>query len=151
MWEIGNTVPTKDSCYSAYSYINDAGAKGAGADGCGGTVGGALGFDKNGNRTRDPLFALYPSDGNGNCFKAPDDDTPPKPMDELSNGQKLPMNAESCPVSASRKRRRDALEQLEGRRIGGNAGPLTCIIGAAGGLAGCSALCIEWVATMSWW
>lgn len=143
MYEIGNTVPTKESCYAAYTRINDAGAKGAGPDGCGGTVGGALGYDANGNRTNDPLFVLYPKDGNGNCFKAPGDDSPPKPREELSNGQKLPLD--SCPNATSR-RRRSALQRLESR-----TNPAECIIGEAAYLAGCSAICIEWVTTAAWW
>ncbi|KAL9049743.1 MAG: hypothetical protein Q9206_005373 [Seirophora lacunosa] len=102
-YDIGNTIPTKDSCYSAYTYINDAGKPGS--------VGGALGYDKDGNRTMDPLFALYPPDGNANCFKAPGDDSPPTAVDELANGAKLPMDV--CPTATSR--RRSSVETLEKR------------------------------------
>ncbi|KAL8639251.1 MAG: hypothetical protein Q9226_008889 [Calogaya cf. arnoldii] len=149
MWEIGNDVPTKESCYAAYTYINDEGAKGAGPNNCGGTVGGALGFDAQGKRTKDPVYILSPTGGIGNCFKAPGDNTPPKPRDELSNGKKL--STDSCPATTSR-RQRDALQRLEGRQAGiGTAGPGSCVVGAVGALAGCTALCVETVWTASWW
>lgn len=141
-YDIGNTIPTKESCYSAFTYINDAGAKAAGPDGCGGTVGGALGYDKDGNRTMDPLFALYPKDGNGNCFKAPGDTSPPKAKDELSNGDKLPMD--SCP-SATSRRRRDVLQRLDKRQIP------ACIIEDGVWMLGCTAVCVEWVTASAWW
>ncbi|KAL8733227.1 MAG: hypothetical protein Q9166_002244 [cf. Caloplaca sp. 2 TL-2023] len=84
MYNIGNTIPTYDQCYSAFAYINDAGNPGA--DGCGGSFGGALGWDKNGNRTMDPAFAIYPKSGNGNCFKELGDTSPPLPQDTLPDG-----------------------------------------------------------------
>ncbi|KAI4129205.1 MAG: hypothetical protein LQ338_002364 [Usnochroma carphineum] len=142
-YDTGNTIPTKESCISAYNYINDA-AKTA-PNGCGGTIGGALGYDKNGNRTMDPLFAVYPRDGNANCFKAPDDNTPPKAMDELPNGDKLPLN--SCPDATSR-RRRSALQSLEKK---GNAAPPPCFIEDLVWGFGCTAVCMTWVTALEWW
>lgn len=142
-YNIGNTVPTKESCYAAYTYINDAGAKGAGPGGCGGTVGGALGYDASKKRTKDPLFALYPKDGNGNCFKAPGDTSPPTPKDEFTTGAKLSMD--SCP-DATARRRRSALQRLEGRETEGE-----CIIEIAAWNAGCTAVCLEWVTATAWW
>ncbi|KAL8941411.1 MAG: hypothetical protein Q9216_002256 [Gyalolechia sp. 2 TL-2023] len=139
-YDIGNTIATKESCLSAYSYINNA-AK-PGADGCGGTVGGALGYDADGNRTVDPLFAVYPRDGNGNCFKAPGDTTPVKARDELPNGEKLPMD--SCPDATSR-RRRSALQRLEKKQ------ELKCFIQDAVWQVDCNAVCLSWVTTSTWW
>ncbi|KAL8721248.1 MAG: hypothetical protein Q9225_002025 [Loekoesia sp. 1 TL-2023] len=107
-YDAGNTVATKESCISAYNYINDA-AK-PGSDGCGGTVGGALGYDKNGDRTIDPLFAVYPRDGNANCFKAPGDTSPVKARDELPNGKKISLD--QC-LAVTSRRRRSALQRLE--------------------------------------
>lgn len=139
-YDMGNTVPTKESCASAYNYINNAGNPGP--NGCGGTIGGALGYDKDGNRTIDPLFAIYPKDGNANCFKAPGDTSPPKPMDELPNGEKLPIG--SCPDVTSR-RRRSALRELEQRGIP------ECVVEDMVWNLGCTAVCISWVTASTWW
>ncbi|KAL8952258.1 MAG: hypothetical protein Q9222_001822 [Ikaeria aurantiellina] len=146
----GNTVPTKESCYSAFTYINDAGKPNT-PDGCGGTVGGALGYDKDGKRTIDPLFALYPKDGNANCFKAPGDTTPPKAPDELPNGDKLPWG--TCPNRA-RSRKRNALQRLEKRIEVPETDPaktITCGIEDIAWQAACNAVCISWVTATTWW
>ncbi|KAL8711709.1 MAG: hypothetical protein Q9220_003880 [cf. Caloplaca sp. 1 TL-2023] len=141
----GNTVPTKESCYSAFTYINDAG-KPKTPDGCGGTVGGALGYDKDGKRTIDPLFALYPKGGNGNCFKAPGDTSPPKAANELTNGDKLPWG--SCP-NAARLRKRNALQRLE--RRDDEDGIVECVVADAVWQVSCNAVCLEWVTATTWW
>ena len=146
LWNLGNSVATKDSCYAAFTRINDAGAKGAGPNECGGTVGGALGFDQTGNRTTDPLYVLNPTDGNGNCFKAPGDNTPPIPVDQLANGEKLPM-PDTCPSNTAR-RRRDALQLLEKR---GSAGTIDCAVGDVMLLTGCTAQCSAWALATTWW
>lgn len=140
-YDIGNTIATRESCLSAYNYINNA-AK-PDADGCGGTIGGALGYDKNGNRTIDPLFAVYPRDGNANCFKAPGDTSPVKARDELPNGQKLPMD--SCPEATSRRRRR-AAQRLEERYDISD-----CLIEDAAWQASCNAVCLSEVTLSTWW
>ncbi|KAL8798613.1 MAG: hypothetical protein Q9182_006525 [Xanthomendoza sp. 2 TL-2023] len=108
MREIGKTIPTYDQCYSAFAYINDAGKPGP--NGCGGTFGGALGWDKDDHRTVDPIFAIYPTNGNGNCFKKFGDTSPPLAQDTLLNGAKIPLG--SCP-SATSRRRRDAPQIFE--------------------------------------
>ncbi|KAL9016397.1 MAG: hypothetical protein Q9185_006268 [Variospora sp. 1 TL-2023] len=131
-YDIGNTIPSSDSCYSAYTYINDAGKPGS--------VGGALGYNKDGKRTMDPLFALYPPDGNANCFKAPGDDSRPKAMNELPNGAKLPLDL--CPVATSR--RRSNVPTLE-KRIS------KCVIQDMVWQTGCNAVCLSWVTASSWW
>ncbi|KAL8919861.1 MAG: hypothetical protein Q9208_006594 [Pyrenodesmia sp. 3 TL-2023] len=100
LYQIGNTIPSFDQCYSAFAYINDAGKPGP--DGCGGTFGGALGWDKNGDRTNDPAFAIYPKSGSGNCFKTAGDMSPPLPQDMLpdgacdATGYKLLLNCEQA-------------------------------------------------------
>ncbi|KAI4269595.1 MAG: hypothetical protein LQ337_007178 [Flavoplaca oasis] len=101
IYQIGNTVPTAEQCYNTYAYINDAGKPGP--DGCGGTFGGALGWDDKGNRTKDPIYAIQPKSGNQNCFKPPDKpEEKPLAVDELPDGTRIPMN-EQCPSALSRR------------------------------------------------
>ena len=128
VWEIGNNVPTLEQCTSAFTYINDAGKPGD--KGCGGTFGGALGWDENGKRTRDPIYAIQPKTGNPNCFMPPgkhEDGTRPLDRDELPDGTKLPGIGESCPVSISR------------RKLNGD---VACIFGGIGTGIGCTAVCL---------
>ncbi|KAI4224257.1 MAG: hypothetical protein L6R36_004790 [Xanthoria steineri] len=133
-YDLGNTLPAFEQCYSAFAYINDAGKPGP--DGCGGTFGGALGWDNKGNRTRDPIYALYPSSGSGNCFKQPGQEKDaPLPRDMLPDGSKLPI--EQCPSAVSR------------RDIGGTTG---CTIASSFYGFSCSAVCLAWVASLTaWW
>lgn len=140
LYQIGNTMPTKDTCFSAFVYINDAGK--FGPDGCGGTFGGALGFHEDGNRTQDPAFAIYPKGGNGNCFKALGDNSPPLPQDMLPNGERLPIG--SCP-SATSRRRRDVLQELEGRQLP------ECLVEDLVWQAGCNAVCLASITASTWW
>ncbi|KAL8898970.1 MAG: hypothetical protein Q9192_001816 [Flavoplaca navasiana] len=122
IYQIGNTVPTAEQCYNTYAYINDAGKPGP--DGCGGTFGGALGWDDKGERTKDPIYAIQPKSGNPNCFKPPDKpEEKPLAVDELPDGTRIPMD-EQCPSALSR------------RQNGG------CIAGTVGIWVGCTAVCI---------
>ncbi|KAL8831992.1 MAG: hypothetical protein Q9170_005054 [Blastenia crenularia] len=139
-YDIGNNVPTKDSCLSAYNYIINAAKPGPGA--CGGTIGGALGYDKLGNRTHDPLFAVYPRDGNANCFKAPGDTSPVKGKNELPNGGTLDLD--SCPDATSR-RRRSVVQSLEKRSLP------PCLIENLEWQLGCNVVCLSWVGGSLWW
>lgn len=133
IYDIGNTLPGFEQCYSAFAYINDAGKPGP--NGCGGTFGGALGWDEKGNRTEDPIYALYPSSGSGNCFKQPGDTSPPLPQDMLPDGSRIPI--QQCPVAISRRNTFDTKG---------------CTIGTAGYFAGCTAVCLAWVASLAgWW
>lgn len=136
--QIGNTVPTADQCFSAFAYINDAGKPGP--NGCGGTFGGALGWDKHENRTRDPIFAIYPKGGNANCFKKLGDNGPPLPQDTLRNGKKIPID--SCP-SPTARHKRNALRTLEKKAE--EDGFLECVVEDGVWQVGCNAVCIELV------
>ncbi|KAL8804214.1 MAG: hypothetical protein Q9223_005889 [Gallowayella weberi] len=140
MREIGNTIPTYDQCYSAFAYINDAGKPGP--DGCGGTFGGALGWDKNDNRTIDPIFAIYPTNGNGNCFKRLGDTSPPLAQDTLPNGAKIPIG--SCP-SATGRRRRDALQTFEKKHDiqSRDDNMIKCFVEDTLWTAGCNVGCVD--------
>lgn len=131
VYELGNTVPNYDQCYAAFAYINDAGKPGP--DGCGGTLGGALGWDDKGNRTSDPIYAIQPKSGNPNCFKPPGDPaSAPLAPDELPGGTRLPL--ETCARSVSRRAN------------------TACTIGSASYTASCTAVCMAWVASASaWW
>ncbi|KAI4252802.1 MAG: hypothetical protein LQ352_004059, partial [Teloschistes flavicans] len=135
MYDIGNTLPTYDQCYSAFAYINDKGK--FGANGCGGTFGGALGWDKNDTRTKDPAFAIYPKSGNGNCFKKAGDTTPPLAQDALPDGTKLPIH--QCPSATSRR--------LRHRR---DDGTIECVVEDAVWQAGCNAVCIASITAATW-
>ncbi|KAL8995918.1 MAG: hypothetical protein Q9169_004454 [Polycauliona sp. 2 TL-2023] len=129
LYQIGNTIPNFDQCYSAFAYINDAGKPGP--DGCGGSFGGALGFDKNGDRTKDPAFAIYPKSGNGNCLRTETSSSAPLAQAMLDETTRLPI--EECPSAISRRQLPEcAVEDLVWQ-------------------TGCSAVCIAWVASLTWW
>lgn len=86
-YDAGNLVPTAATCTAAYEKILDASIGG-----------GAWGYNADETRTDFPLYAVYPKDGNGNCFKAAGDTSPVLAMDALPGGGTLP----TCPVSSSR-------------------------------------------------
>lgn len=122
IYQLGNQEPDFTKCYNTFAYINDAGKPGP--DGCGGTLGGALGWDQNGNRTNDPIYAIQPKSGNTNCFTPPGKRAnKPLPPDELPDGTKLSLD-EECPTALSRR---------------GSAG--ACISGEVGLGLGCIATC----------
>ncbi|KAL8666609.1 MAG: hypothetical protein Q9168_007458 [Polycauliona sp. 1 TL-2023] len=101
IYQISNNLPTADQCYNAFAYINDKGKPGP--DGCGGTFGGSLGWDAQGNRTKDPIYAILPKGGNPNCFTTLDNSAAkPLAMDELPDGSKYPID-ETCPTALSRR------------------------------------------------
>ena len=133
-YDAGNTIPTAAECTAAYKKILAT------------SIGGALGYNAAQNRTNDPLYAIYPKDGNANCFKAAGDTSPVLAVDALPGGGTLP----TCPVSSSRRRR--ALEALESRdeAENGEDGLLECIV--EDGLWGisCTAVCLATVTTTSW-
>ena len=130
LYQFHNTIPTPDQCYSAFAYINDAGKPGP--DGCGGTFGGALGWDKNGDRTNDPAFAIYPKSGNGNCMRTQTPSSPPLAQDMLPDGTRIPID--QCPAAVSRR-------QL----------PPPCFLESAAWTFGCTAVCVSWIASLTWW
>ena len=133
LFQIGNTIPTFEQCYSAFAYINDAGKPGP--DGCGGTFGGASGWDKNGDRTKDPAFAIYPKSGNGNCLRTETPDGPPLAQDMLPDGSRIPLdNLDTCTTAVSRR-------QL----------PPRCFMENGAFQFGCNAVCITWIASLTWW
>lgn len=133
-YDAGNTIPTTAECTAAYTQILAT------------SIGGALGFTAAQNRTNDPLYAVFPRDGNANCFKAAGDTSPVLAANELPNGQTLA----TCPASTSRRRR--ALAVLAGRDEAGNedVGALECVFeDGVWGLA-CTGVCFLAVAGTSW-
>ncbi|KAL8766329.1 MAG: hypothetical protein Q9209_006856 [Squamulea sp. 1 TL-2023] len=138
LYEEGNTVPTFEQCYSAFAYINDAGKPGP--DGCGGTFGGALGWNKLDARTQDPAFAIYPKFGNGNCFKKIGDTSPPLPQDTLPDGTKIPID--QCPVAVNRR-------QLGSPSALSPRGLASCLVHNVAFQFGCNAVCLAWVSGMT--
>ena len=138
LYQIGNTLPTFDQCYSAFAYINDAGKPGP--EGCGGTFGGALGWDKNGDRTHDPAFAIYPKSGNGNCMRTETPESPPLAQHMLLDGTEIPID--QCPAAVGRR-------QLEG---GHGLKPIPrCFVENGAFQLGCNVVCISWIASLTWW
>ena len=133
-YDTGNTKPTAAECTAAYTQILTA------------SIGGALGYNVSKSRTNDPLYAIYPKDGNANCLKAAGDTSPVLAMDALPGGGTLP----TCPVSTSRRRR--ALELLEGRNQadGEDDGVIECVVEEVGWGLGCTAVCLATVTATSW-
>ncbi|KAK4697395.1 hypothetical protein P7C71_g680, partial [Lecanoromycetidae sp. Uapishka_2] len=135
----GSTPPTPAQCTASFTQIVAAAQQPA--SGCGGTIGGALGYDSNGNRTSDPLYAIYPANGNANCFKAPGDTSPVLAPDMLPNSSAA---IQTCPDSTSRRR---ALDKLQGR---GNAGDAACALEDGVWGFSCTAICLATVVSTSW-
>ena len=133
-YEAGNTIPTGAECTAAYRQILAA------------STGGALGYNAAKNRTNDPLYAIYPKDGNANCFKAPGDTSPVLAPDAIPGGGTLP----TCPVSSSRRRR--ALATLEGRDQSEDDGDGVIKCGIEDGVWGvsCTFVCLATVTAASW-
>ena len=133
-FDAGNTIPTPAECTAAYTQILAT------------SIGGALGYNAAKNRTNDPLYAIYPEDGNANCFKAAGDTSPVLAVNALPNGKTLA----TCPVSTSRRRR--ALGVLEGRdqTEDEDDGVIECVMeDGVWGIA-CTAVCMATVTTTSW-
>lgn len=127
----GNTLPTAAECTAAYSQILEA------------SIGGVLGYNVAENRTSDPLYAIFPTDGNGNCLKKVGDTSRVLAPNELPDGSTL----STCPLSSSRRRR--ALAALEGREAGDDS-VVTCAIEDAVWGASCTAVCLATVTASSW-
>ena len=137
-YDANNTIPSTAQCNAAYERILIA------------SIGGALGYDANQKRTTDPLYAVYPSDGNANCFKAQGDSSPVLAPDALPGGGTLP----TCPVSSSRRRRRAVLDKLERRQevglVGESDGVVGCAIEDGAWAITCTAVCLATVTAASW-
>lgn len=145
-FDAGNTIPTSAQCSAAFAEILESSTPGA--NGCGGAVGGALGYNGAGSRTTDPLYAIYPSDGNANCFKAPGDTSPVVAENTFPNGATFPA---TCPASTSRMARRRALMELEGRQDSQlDNDDISCIVEDLAWQAGCNAVCLATVTTTAW-
>lgn len=126
-YDAGNLAPTAATCIAAYTKILAT------------SIGGAWGYNANQTRTDFPLYAVYPKDGNGNCFKAAGDTSPVLAVDALPGGGTLP----TCPVSSSRRRRE--LESGDG-----DDGLVECIVeDGVWGIA-CTAVCLATVTTTTW-
>ncbi|CAF9934918.1 MAG: hypothetical protein ALECFALPRED_006178 [Alectoria fallacina] len=133
-YDSGNTIPTAAECTVAYTEILAT------------SIGGALGYNAVQTRTSDPLYAIYPKNGNANCFKAAGDMSPVLATDALPNGRTLA----TCPVSSSRQRR--AVDVLEGRDQAENEddGVIECAIEDGVWGVACSGVCLVVVVTTSW-
>ena len=132
-YDTGNTKPTAAECTSAYTQILTA------------SIGGALGYNASKLRTNDPLYAIYPKDGNANCLKAAGDTSPVLAMNALPGGGTLP----TCPVSTSRRRR--ALEFVERQeQTNGEEDGFGCMIEDGAWTLGCTAVCLATVTTTAW-
>ncbi len=130
-YDTGNTIPTAAECTAAYQQVLAT------------SIGGALGYNAAKNRTNDPLYAVYPKDGNANCFKAAGDMSPVLGMDALPGGGTLP----TCPASTSRRRR-----ALESRDQAGTEddGVIRCSIEDGLWTGTCSATCLVTVTATTW-
>ena len=133
-YDAGNTIPTPAECTAAYTQILAT------------SIGGALGYNAAKHRTNDPLYAIFPKDGNANCFKAVGDTSPVLAPNALPNGGMLA----TCPSSTSRRRR--ALAVLEGRDQAADEDydVIECGIEEGVGGVGCTAVCLATVTAASW-
>ena len=133
-YDAGNTKPTAAECTAAYTQILTT------------SIGGALGYNASKLRTNDPLYAIYPKDGNANCFKAAGDTSPVLAMNALPGGGTLP----TCPVSTSRRRRGLELVEDQGQANGEEEDTTGCLIEDAVWVASCNAVCVATVTFTSW-
>ena len=133
-YDAGNTKPTAAECTAAYTQILTA------------SIGGALGYNASNLRTSDPLYAIYPKDGNANCLKATGDTSPVLAMNALPGGGTLP----TCPVSTGRRRRGLELVDGQGQINGEEDGTEGCVIEDLAWTAGCNAVCLSTVTATSW-
>ena len=133
-YDADNTIPTAAQCTAAYTQLLAT------------SIGGALGYNAAEKRTNDPLYAIFPKDGNANCFKAAGDTSPVLAADALPNGKRLA----TCPVSSSRRRR--APKVLEGRDQAETEddGVMECIFEDGVWGFACTGVCLAAVAATSW-
>ena len=117
--DAGNTIPTAAECTASYSQVLASS-----------NAFGAVGYNAAQTRTNDPLYAVYPSNGNGNCFKAMGDTSPVLPMDALPNG-----NASLAECGAKTKR---------------DLGVAKCFIEDGAWQIFCNGVCMAQVAATSW-
>ena len=136
------TPPTPDQCTASYKRILTIADQPA--SGCGGTVGGALGYNSSGERTSNPMYAIYPTNGNANCFKAQGDKSPVLAPNVLPNGGGT-LNSSTCPVSTSRRR---TLATLEGRDEPVDVTECAVEDGVWG--FACNTVCLATVVASSW-
>lgn len=130
-WRDANdTIPTENQCNSAYSHILANG------------IGGALGYDRRERRTRDPLYVIYPKNGKGNCFKAPQDSSPPLAMNQHANGKSL----STCPTSSSRRRATKITKSRQSSQEN-DTFEKTCKLEKTVWRYSCSAVCLATVAS----
>ena len=135
-YDVNNTVPIRDQCTKAFSSILASG------------IGGALGYDALERRTKDPIYAVFPANGNGNCFKKPEDTSPPLPINEFPNGKIL----STCPTSSSKRQDTQLLEDRQSSSANGSVkeAQSDCRIEKRIWGYSCSAICLTSVVTTSW-
>lgn len=107
-----------------------------------------MGYDRRERRTRDPLYVIYPENGNGNCFKAPWYTSPPLAIDEFANGKTL----STSPTSSSRRRAEKIVEGRQSSQENGSYedGEKACKLEKTVWGYSCSAVCLATVASSSW-
>ena len=123
-YDEANTVPTVRQCNDSYNHI------------LANSTGGALGYGTKGRRTNHPIYAIFPEKGNGNCFKAPGDTSPPLATNKFANGQTL----STCPASTSRRRAKPTTEESQ----------TECTLEKRVWGYSCSAICLSSVVSTSW-
>ncbi|KAL8642580.1 MAG: hypothetical protein Q9226_008492, partial [Calogaya cf. arnoldii] len=106
-FEIGNTKPDFKQCYDTFAIINDKGkftVPGVPGECNGRIFGGAFGWNEKGKRTNDPIYAITPKSGNGNCMMPPgQESSQPLAMDQLPDGTSVPGYDQPCPNAISRR------------------------------------------------
>ena len=135
-YDVNNTVPIGDQCMKAFSSILASG------------IGGAVGYDALERRTKDPIYAIFPANGNGNCFKKLEDNSPPLPTNEFPDGKTL----STCPTSSSKRQDTQLLEDRQSSSANGSVeeAQSDCRIEKRIWGYSCSAICLTSVVTTSW-
>ena len=135
-YDTNNTVPTLNQCNQAYDQILAS------------SIGGAMGYRTDGRRTNHPLYVIFPENGNGNCFKASGDMSPPLATNEFANGQTL----STCQQSTARRRTISEAQDFPSSdaKITFEDSQKECRIEKRIWGYSCSAVCLTSVATSSW-
>ncbi|KAI9760179.1 MAG: hypothetical protein M1835_000217, partial [Candelina submexicana] len=146
-----NALPSQATCLAKYYQILAASKQPSSR--CGGAIGGAIGYLKDGTRAdHSPLYTLFDENGNGNCFKPKGDETPVLEKDEVVGGGIVP----ACRAVAT-ARRTNLLDRndLEGNDEGKiqrrrTIGQSACSVANIVTNANCTAACLQVVTTTSY-
>ncbi|KAI9705873.1 MAG: hypothetical protein M1836_005279 [Candelina mexicana] len=146
-----NALPSQATCLANYYQILAASKQPFSR--CGGAIGGAIGYLKDGTRAdHSPLYTLFDTKGNGNCFKPERDETRVLEKGEVVGGGIVP----ACRAVTTARR----TNLLDGKDLEGNdggeiqrrqtIGQSACSVANIATNADCTAACLQVVTTTSY-